>query len=103
MSRWVQLPAHARDVADGRLPAGFRAAAAASGLKPSGGLDVGLLVCDAPGCTSAARFTRSGVLAAPVIVTAQQTEKTYRIGFLGGASHSGYELIVFLKARRHFP
>jgi len=69
MSRWVQLPAHARDVADGRLPLGFRAAAAAAGLKPSGGLDVALLVCDAPGCVSAARFTRSGVLAAPVVVT----------------------------------
>jgi len=68
-SRWLQGHPHVREAADGRLPAGFRAAAAASGLKPSGGLDVGLLVCDAPACTSAARFTRSGVLAAPVIVT----------------------------------
>ena len=69
MSRWVETPAHVREAGDGRLPVGFRAAAAAAGLKPSGGLDVGLLVCDAPACTSAARFTRSGVLAAPVIVT----------------------------------
>ena len=46
-SRWVETPAHAREASDGRLPAGFRAAAAAAGLKPSGGLDVGLLVCDA--------------------------------------------------------
>jgi glutamate N-acetyltransferase / amino-acid N-acetyltransferase len=69
MSRWVETPPHVREAGDGRLPSGFRAAAAAAGLKPSGGLDVGLLVCDAPACTSAARFTRSGVLAAPVIVT----------------------------------
>jgi glutamate N-acetyltransferase/amino-acid N-acetyltransferase len=32
-------------------------------------LDVGLLVCDADDAVSAARFTRSGVLAAPVLVT----------------------------------
>ena len=38
------------------------------GLKPSGGTDVGLLVSDAPETTSAARFTRSGVLAAPVLL-----------------------------------
>jgi glutamate N-acetyltransferase / amino-acid N-acetyltransferase len=33
---------------------------------------VGLLVCDAPDATSAARFTRSGVLAAPVLVCRQR-------------------------------
>jgi len=69
VSRWVEIPAHAREAGDERLPGGFRAGAAAAGLKPSGGLDVGLLVCDADACVSAARFTRSGVLAAPVIVT----------------------------------
>ena len=54
------------------LPAGFRAAGVAAGIKPSGGTDVGLLVCDAPETTSAARFTRSGVLAAPVLVTRER-------------------------------
>jgi glutamate N-acetyltransferase/amino-acid N-acetyltransferase len=44
----------------------------ASGIKPSGGRDVGLIACDAPGCVSAARFTRSGVLAAPVLVTQER-------------------------------
>jgi glutamate N-acetyltransferase/amino-acid N-acetyltransferase len=72
MSRWVEVPEHVRDVADGRLPAGFRAAGVAAGLKASGDPDVGLLACSAPGCVSASRFTRSGVLAAPVLVTRQR-------------------------------
>ncbi len=56
------------------LPAGFRAAGVAAGIKESGGPDVGLLVCDAPEATSAARFTRSGVLAAPVLVCTERCE-----------------------------
>jgi glutamate N-acetyltransferase/amino-acid N-acetyltransferase len=70
-SRWVQRPPHV-DVFDengAALPAAFRAGAAAAGLKHDGALDVGLLVCDAPDAVSAARFTRSGILAAPVLVT----------------------------------
>ena len=64
-----RCPSGVREDAAGGLPAGFRAAGVAAGIKPSGGTDVGLLVCDAPETTSAARFTRSGVLAAPVLVT----------------------------------
>jgi glutamate N-acetyltransferase/amino-acid N-acetyltransferase len=71
-SRWVQRPDHVTEAADDTLPAGFRAAGVAAGIKPSGGLDVGLLVCDRPEATSAARFTASGVLAAPVIVTKER-------------------------------
>jgi glutamate N-acetyltransferase/amino-acid N-acetyltransferase len=56
----------------GDLPAGFRAAGIAGGLKPSGGLDVGLMVCSSVDCVSAARFTRSGVLAAPVVLTKER-------------------------------
>src|SRR3954470_8655288 len=67
MSRWVSLPGHAVD-APGGLPQGFRAAGVACGLKPSGGPDLGLVVSDTVGTVSAARFTRSGVLAAPVIL-----------------------------------
>jgi glutamate N-acetyltransferase/amino-acid N-acetyltransferase len=59
------------DDPDGGLPDGFRAAAATAGLKPSGAPDVGLLVAD-PGTVSAARFTRSGVLAAPVVLTRER-------------------------------
>jgi glutamate N-acetyltransferase/amino-acid N-acetyltransferase len=66
-SRWVQRPAHVTE-RDGGLPAGFRAAGVACGLKPGGTPDLGLLVCDSPEPVSAARFTRSGVLAAPVLV-----------------------------------
>jgi glutamate N-acetyltransferase/amino-acid N-acetyltransferase len=69
-SRWVPCPDHVVDSgAGGGLPAGFRAAAAAAAIKSPGVLDVGLLVCDAEDAVSAARFTRSGVLAAPVLVT----------------------------------
>ena len=67
MSRWVTLPGHVAE-AGGGLPRGFRAAGVACGLKPSGGTDLGLLVSDAPETVSAARFTRSGVLAAPVVL-----------------------------------
>jgi len=67
-SRWVPCPDHVEEAGDG-LPAGFRAGAARAALKTPGVLDVGLLVSDAPQTVSAARFTRSGVLAAPVIVT----------------------------------
>jgi glutamate N-acetyltransferase/amino-acid N-acetyltransferase len=66
-SRWVEVPEGVTELPpDAGLPAGFRAAGVAAGLKPSGARDVGLLVSDAPATTSAARFTRSGVVAAPV-------------------------------------
>ena len=71
-SRWVDVPDGVAQ-AGGGLPGGFRAAGVAAGLKPSGNTDVGLLVCDAPAATSAARFTRSGVLAAPVLVCQQRS------------------------------
>jgi len=73
-SRWVDVPDTVREHAAGGLPAGFRAAGVAAGIKPSGGKDVALLVCDAPDATSAARFTRSGVLAAPVLVTQERCD-----------------------------
>jgi glutamate N-acetyltransferase/amino-acid N-acetyltransferase len=72
-SRWVQRPAHVRELGlDSGLPAGFRAAGAAAGLKPSGNPDVGLLVCDAEQPVSAARFTASCTAAAPVLVTRER-------------------------------
>jgi glutamate N-acetyltransferase / amino-acid N-acetyltransferase len=68
-SRWIEPPAQLSEL-DGEagLPAGFRAAGVAAGIKASGAPDVGLLVCDAPEPTSAARFTRSGAQAAPVLL-----------------------------------
>jgi glutamate N-acetyltransferase / amino-acid N-acetyltransferase len=72
-SRWVPAPAHARELEPGSgLPAGFRAAAVAAGLKTSGKPDVGLLVCDSPEPVSAARFTATGTPAAPVLVSRER-------------------------------
>jgi glutamate N-acetyltransferase/amino-acid N-acetyltransferase len=72
-SRWVPRPDHVAEDPDGGLPAGFRAGAIAAGIRPDGRIDLGLLVCDAEDAVSAARFTRSGVLAAPVLVTKERT------------------------------
>jgi len=72
-SRWIEVPEHVTEVGSG-LPAGFRASGVACGLKPSGAPDLGLLVSDAPETVSAARFTRSGVLAAPVLLTQERCE-----------------------------
>ena len=66
-SRWIEVPGNVTELAGG-LPRGFRAAGVACGLKPSGDLDLGLLVSSAPATTSAARFTRSGTQSAPVLL-----------------------------------
>ena len=71
-SRWVDAPAHARETTG--LAAGFRAAGVSCGIKPSGGRDLGLLVSDSDQTTSAARFTRSGVLAAPVLLCQERCQ-----------------------------
>jgi len=73
-SRWVDVPEQVTELDGDGLPGEFRAAGVAAGIKPSGGLDVGLMVCDAPEPTSAARFTRSGVLAAPVLICTERCE-----------------------------
>jgi glutamate N-acetyltransferase / amino-acid N-acetyltransferase len=73
-SRWVEVPDWVAEEPGGGLAAGFRAAGVSAGIKPSGGRDVGLLVCDAAETTSAARFTRSGALAAPVLVTRERAQ-----------------------------
>lgn len=64
-SRWVECPGGAEEVAPALLPQGFRASAAASGVR-SEGLDLGILCCDSVDVTSAARFTKNAVFAAPV-------------------------------------
>jgi glutamate N-acetyltransferase / amino-acid N-acetyltransferase len=69
-SRWVDAPAHARELEPQALPRGFRAAGVAAGIKPSG-LDVGVLVSDEPDTVSAARFTTNARLGAPVVVSMQ--------------------------------
>jgi len=73
-SRWVERPAGLLDSRD--LPAGFRYAGIACGVKDPGSsvLDLGLVVSDVAGTISAARFCDSGVLAAPVVVTRERCE-----------------------------
>ncbi len=70
-SRWIDRPAQVTELAGG-LPLGFRAAGVACGVKPSGNPDLGMIVSSAAETTSAARFTRSGVLAAPVLMTMER-------------------------------
>jgi glutamate N-acetyltransferase/amino-acid N-acetyltransferase len=67
-SRWVEAPARVRELDPAALPAGFRAAGVAAGLKPEG-LDVGVLFCEAEDAVSAARFTTNARVGAPVIVS----------------------------------
>src|SRR4051812_41925506 len=47
------------------LPRGFRAAATRAGIKPSGALDMAVLLADGP-CAAAGTFTTNRVCAAPV-------------------------------------
>ena len=67
-SRWVQRPSHATELEPTALPAGFRAAGVAAGIKRSG-LDVGVLASDTEGTVSAARFTTNARVGAPVMVS----------------------------------
>lgn len=73
-ARWAELPDHARELPGGGLPAGFRAAGVAAGLKADGRPDLALLVSDEPGTVSAARFTRNGVQAGPVLATRERCD-----------------------------
>ncbi len=69
-SRWVPRPEHVARRRRRRPAGGLSRRRRRGGRsRREGVLDVGLLVCDAPNAVSAARFTRSGVLAAPVLVT----------------------------------
>ncbi len=48
-----------------KVPKGFRAAATKAGIKPSGGLDLVVIVADGP-CTAAGAYTTNRICAAPV-------------------------------------
>ena len=66
--RWTALPEGVKETDPTRLPLGFRAGGVAAGIKPSGKLDFGVIVCDEAQTTSAARFTSSSAPAPPVEV-----------------------------------
>jgi glutamate N-acetyltransferase/amino-acid N-acetyltransferase len=72
-SRWVSAPEGASELDPTTLPAGFRASGVATGGKPSGKRDVGVLVCDNDDAASAALFTRNAVTGAPVKVSRRAT------------------------------
>jgi len=67
-SRWVDVPAGVEELDPAQLAPSFRAAGVACGLKASGGIDVGLLVCDAAEVSSALLLTRNAAAAAPIRV-----------------------------------
>lgn len=67
-SRWVAPPQGLDELDPSGLAPGFRAAGVACGLKGSGATDVGLVVCDADGVSSALLLTRNAAAAAPVRV-----------------------------------
>jgi glutamate N-acetyltransferase/amino-acid N-acetyltransferase len=88
-SRWVERPDHVRELEPTALPAGFRAGGVAAGLKPEG-LDVGVLVSDSPETTSAARFTSSSRLGAPVIVSMESAlDRLRAVVANSGGSNTG--------------
>jgi len=67
-SRWVERPEHVEELTPTALPNGFESAGYAAGIKPDG-LDVGLLHSERERTASAARFTSSALVAAPVVVS----------------------------------
>jgi glutamate N-acetyltransferase / amino-acid N-acetyltransferase len=88
-SRWVDAPAHAGELDPTALPRGFRAAGVAAGIKPEG-LDVGVLVSDAPETVSAARFTTNARVGAPVIVSREADLRGLRaVAVNSGCSNVG--------------
>ena len=88
-SRWIDAPAHVTELDPHSLPAGFRAAGVAAGLKPDG-LDVGVLVSDAPDTVSAARFTTNARVGAPVLVSRQaQLDRLRAVVANSGGSNVG--------------
>ena len=74
-SRWVDVPDGVARGPGRALPQGFRAAGVAAGIKPSGGLDVGLLVSDAPETDQRRALHRARAsLAPPVLVTQERAQ-----------------------------
>ena len=73
-SRWVEPPEGVQELDSKVLAPGFRAGAAACGLKGGGGLDVGLLACDSETVRSGLLLTRNAAAAAPVRVCREQCD-----------------------------
>ena len=52
------------DDAELQIPQGFRTAATKAGIKPSGGLDLAIVLSDVP-CSTAGTYTTNRICAAP--------------------------------------
>jgi len=88
-SRWVEAPQHVTELDSHVLPAGFRAAGVAAGIKPDG-LDVGVVTSDEPDTDSAARFTSNARVGAPVIVSREaQLDRLRAVVANSGSSNVG--------------
>ena len=88
-SRWVEAPEHVAELDSHLLPAGFRAAGVAAGIKPDG-LDVGVVTSDEPDTVSAARFTSNARVGAPVIVSREaELERLRAVVANSGSSNVG--------------
>ena len=88
-SRWVDAPSHVTELEPHLLPAGFRAAGVAAGIKPSG-LDVGVVSSDQTDTVSAARFTTNARVGAPVIVSREaDLERLRAVAANSGCSNVG--------------
>lgn len=74
-SRWVTPPAGIEELEPTLLAPGFRGAGVPCGLKPSGGTDVGIVVCDAPEVTSALLLTKNAAAAAPIRVCRERCDQ----------------------------
>lgn len=72
-SRFVQQPDHVTELPGSvSTPKGFSASGISAGLKKSGKLDLGMLVCKGP-CSSAALYTPNAAAAAPIIYCRDET------------------------------
>jgi glutamate N-acetyltransferase / amino-acid N-acetyltransferase len=88
-SRWVEAPKNVRELDSHGLPAGFRAAGVAAGIKPEG-LDVGVVASSATDTVSAARFTTNARVGAPVIVSREaQLSRLRAVAANSGCSNVG--------------
>jgi len=104
--RWAELPGHARELPAGGLPAGFRAAGVAAGLKRGGKPDLALLVSDSERTASAARFTRNGVAAGPVLASRERCDLSRLRGVVANSGNAnasvgvrGYDDACAMQAR----
>jgi glutamate N-acetyltransferase/amino-acid N-acetyltransferase len=73
-SRWVDAPAGVEELDPAQLAPGFRAGGAHCGLKGGGRTDVGIVVCDAEGISSAMVLTRNASAAAPIRVCRDEVD-----------------------------